>query len=60
MKVQITIHGRQALVDHDQVKLLKNKEALVKDSIANPQNAIKNSSKIISLNRRIRKNVKFL
>lgn len=60
MKVQITIHGRQALVDHDQVKLLKNKEALVNDSIANPQNAIKNSSKIISLNRRIRKNVKFL
>lgn len=73
MKVQIQLHGKTALVDSDQVKMLKQKESLVGEATAlqfDPTSNVKNSlkylriaeimSKIINLNRRIRKNVQYL
>lgn len=67
-KVIITLHGKQAEVDSDQVKMLLKKESLVnramilKDdkTIEAKTEIIKVMGKIISLNRRIRKNVRFL
>lgn len=74
-RVIITLHGKQAEVDKDQVKMLLKKEALVKRSMEiqfNPDHSKRvvswaedeelrsNTSKIIGLNRRIRRTVKFL
>lgn len=71
-KVQITISGKQALVDADQVKLLLKKEALVAKAqilqkrantmIAHEHmmQASEICAQIIKLNRRIRKNVQFI
>lgn len=71
-KVQITISGKQALVDADQVKLLLKKEALVAQALslqkrANSMTAYEHmvaageiTGQIIKLNRRIRKNVQFI
>jgi hypothetical protein len=71
-KVQITIAGRPALVDEDQVPLLKRKEELVAEADAAKARANKLSaaealvemnkivSEIIQLNRKIRPNVQFI
>lgn len=76
-KVQIVIFGRAALVDVDQVKLLRQKEALVneyssitsrtptlewtpEELIVINRRSLEISRKVISLNRRIRKNVQFI
>lgn len=74
MRTVITLAGRKAEVDADQVKLLLKKEELVA-ACSNLQTYIKsdpinhayaneilskNVSKIISLNRRIRRTVRFL
>jgi len=71
-KVQITICGKPALVDADQVQLLQQKEALISQagvikSRANELSAVaalvemdKIVSQIIQLNRKIRSNVQFI
>ena len=71
-KVEITLHGRQAMVDADQVKILMKKEALVAEALslqkrANTMSAYEHmmeagkiTGQIIRLNRRIRKNVQFI
>lgn len=56
-KVQITYFGKKAIVDFDQVNLLKKKEALVSESV---NLKVNNSKKIINLNRIIRRNVIFI
>lgn len=72
-KVQITLFGKQALVDADQVSLLLKKEKLMTEarelqsqmkgydtpmSVDVAMNAV--MGKIQSLNRKIRQNVQFL
>lgn len=65
-KVQIKLGNREALVDEDQVKLVLKKQELVKQIVALDKDSRKSvecinlTNKIISLNRRIRKNVIFL
>lgn len=71
-QVQITLQGKQALVDADQVKLLLKKEALVAEALSlrdrantlsaydHMQESSKIATQIIRLNRRIRKTVKFI
>jgi hypothetical protein len=71
-KVQMTVHGMQALVDADMVKLMTKKEALVKAASAIQQAADTMSAaehlaamdaivkQIIRINRRIRQNVQFI
>jgi hypothetical protein len=71
-KVQITIAGRQALVDEDQAQLLKRKEELIAEAQAAKAHAgelgavaalvemDKIVSEIIQLNRKIRPNVQFI
>lgn len=74
-RIIIELHGKQAEVDVDQVKMLKKKESLVKRSMEiqyNPDMSKKNMSrededeltanvsKIIRLNRRLRSTVKFI
>lgn len=74
-RVVITLHGKQVEVDKDQVKMLQKKEALVarcmsiqfnpdmtKRSLSREENLELNSnvSKIIGLNRRIRRTVRFI
>ena len=74
-KVQMTVHGREALVDADMVKLMTKKAELVKaamnlqhvmdsvPTIAQPilQKQLNDiAGKIIRLNRRIRQNVQFI
>lgn len=67
-KVQITLRGKQALVDADQVKKLLTKDKLVSEATVlrrneTPENLEKLKqvmSKIIRLNRTIRQNVIFL
>lgn len=75
-KVQITIHGKQALVDADQVKKHVEKQFCVARAVE-LQNMVKSetdpvckkilqsdlndlASRIIKLNRSIRKNVQFI
>lgn len=57
-KIQIVYFGKNVLVDEDQVNLLKRKEMLVAEAKVSP--SVEVSSKIIRLNRRIRKNVIFI
>ncbi len=71
-KVQITLAGRQALVDADQVPLLKRKEALLAQAQAAKARAgevgavaalvemDKIVSEIIQLNREIRSTVQYI
>ena len=71
-KVQITVGGKLALVDADQVQLLQQKESLISQasaikSRANELSAVealiemdKIVSEIIQLNRKIRSNVQFI
>lgn len=65
-KVQIKLGNHEVLVDEDQVKLVLKKQELVKQIVAwdkdsrNSVECVKLTNKIISLNRRIRKNVIFL
>ena len=71
-KVQMTVHGREALVDADMVKLMTKKAELVaaaaklRESAGNMTAAEHLAvldevvGKIIRLNRRIRKNVQFI
>lgn len=71
-KVQITLAGRQALVDADQVPLLKRKEALLAQAQAAKARAGEVSavaalvemdkivSEIIQLNREIRSTVQYI
>ena len=71
-KVQMTIHGRQALVDADMVELMTKKAALVKAAVdlkdvADTMSAAEHLAatdaivkQIIRLNRRIRQNVQFI
>lgn len=64
-KVQITISGKQALVDADQVSKHLRKQALVKSAMAAQKNndqplLMEIMGKIIRLNRTIRQNVKFI
>jgi len=64
-RVQITLHGRIATVDSDQVKLLKKKEAAVKMvlslnddlSYAAKLEMDRNTAIIIRTNRRLRRTV---
>lgn len=71
-KVQMTIHGREALVDADMVKLMTKKAELVKAAVdlkdvADTMSAAEHLAatdaivkQIIRLNRRIRQNVQFI
>ena len=71
-KVQMTIHGREALVDADMVALMTKKAALVKAAVdlkdvAGTMSAAEHLAatdaivkQIIRLNRRIRQNVQFI
>lgn len=71
-KVQMTVHGREALVDADMVELMTKKAALVKAAVdlkdvASTMSAAAHLAatdaivkQIIRLNRRIRKNVQFI
>lgn len=71
-KVQMTIHGREALVDADMVALMTKKAVLVKAAVdlkdvADTMSAAEHLAatdaivkQIIRLNRRIRQNVQFI
>ena len=71
-KVQMTVHGREALVDADMVGLITKKAELVKAAVdlkdvANTMSAAEHLAatdaivkQIIRLNRRIRQNVQFI
>ena len=71
-KVQMTVHGREALVDADMVGLMTKKAELVKAAVdlkdvANTMSAAEHLAatdaivkQIIRLNRRIRQNVQFI
>jgi hypothetical protein len=70
-KVEIQICGKRALVDADQVKLHRQKQALLQEwstaeNLPYSSKYMKNmvmsdfADKMISLNRRIRKNVQFI
>lgn len=74
-RVVITLHGKQVEVDKDQVKMLRKKESLVarcmsiqfnsdmtKRVLSRDENLelSSNVSKIIGLNRRIRRTVRFI
>lgn len=71
-KVQMTVHGREALVDADMVGLMTKKADLVKaavdlKNVANTMSAAEHLAatdaivkQIIRLNRRIRQNVQFI
>lgn len=71
-KVQMTVHGREALVDADMVVLMTKKAELVKAAVdlkdvVNTMSAAEHLAatdaivkQIIRLNRRIRQNVQFI
>ena len=71
-KVQMTVHGREALVDADMVNLMTKKQELVRRAMeikalgstmsaqAHLDMTDEVMGKIIRLNKRIRKNVIFL